>query len=226
VLAEHLLAEILPGELVLEAIATLVERLVAFRSADKRFEESIPRILRFAGITRLFRRPESRPLLEVLYERVLRLAYIRDDPQFWLQLAMARLESAQWLETEKALETAYQKAKARPGYREYMLNNQMARFLLMSGIAGYQEDLDQCALQACQLIAARLTERGGEIDIYAYRLIEPLLDFRNITKQRLGTAAKSVIATTLDQAKNALEAARLRRDLDHEEERVWRALRG
>ena len=40
ILAEHLLAEILPGALVLEAIATLVERLVSFRAADHRFEES------------------------------------------------------------------------------------------------------------------------------------------------------------------------------------------
>lgn len=224
VLAEHLLAEILPGPIVLEAIATMVERLVSFRSADQRFEESIPRILRFAGITRLFRRPEVRPLLEALYERVLRQSYIREDPQFWLQLAMARLESAQWLETEKALETAYGKAKARPGYRDYMLNNQMARFLLVSGAAGYQKDLDQCAIRACELMRGRLTERGGEIDIYAYRLVDPLLNFRNVTKTKLGTAAKSIIATTLEQAKNALTTARLRRELDAEEERVWRSL--
>lgn len=224
VLAEHLLAEILPGSLVFEAISTLVERLVSFRSADQRFEESIPRILRFAGITRLFRGPKNRPLLESLYERVLRQSYIRDDPQFWLQLAMARLESGQWLETEKALETAYQKAKSRPGYREYMLNNQMAHFLLLSGAAGYQVDLDQCALRACELMGSRLTERGGEIDIYAYRLVDPLVKFRNVHGASLGVAAKSTIKTTLEQAKNSLSVARRRRELDNEEERVWKRL--
>jgi hypothetical protein len=225
ILAEHLLAEILPGPLVLESIAFLIERLVAFRLADERFDESIPRILRFAGITRLFKNRTRRPLLEVLYERVLRIGYIREDPQFWLQLAMARLESAQWLETERALETAYQKAKARPSYRAYMLHNQMARFLLVSGAAGYQADLDECAIKACELMSARMTERGGEIDIYAYRLVDPLLHFRNLKGAELGAGAKSVVTTTLDQARSALAAARQRRELDHEEERVWRTLK-
>lgn len=224
VLAEHLLAEILPGSLVLDAIASLVERLVGFRDADPRFEESIPRILRFAGITRLFRGNGRREFLEALYERVLKLAYIRDDPQFWLQLAMARLEGEQWLETDKALQTAYQKAKSRLGYRTYMLDNQMARFLLLSGVAGYQSDVDQCALQACELMRSRLSERGGEIDIYAYRLVAPLITFRNVLKVKLGAAAQTTIAATLEGAKSTLATARSRRELDEEEERVWRTL--
>jgi hypothetical protein len=226
VLAEHLLAEILPGSLVLEAIAVLVERLVSFRDADSRFEESIPRILRFAGITRIFRGQERRHFLESLYERVLRLAYIRGDPQFWLQLAMARVEGEQWLEADKALQTAYEMAKSRPGYRTYMLDNQMARFLLLSGVAGYQTDLDECALKSCEMMRSRLIERGGEIDIYAYRLVEPLITFRQTMKAKLGTAAISSIATTIERAKNTLASARARRELDDEEERVWRMLNG
>ncbi|RAK68492.1 SIR2 family protein [Phenylobacterium kunshanense] len=225
VLSEHLLAEVLPGSLVLESIAAMVERLVSFRDADSRFEESIPRILRFAGVTRLFRGGERRHFLEALYERVLKLGYIRDDPQFWLQLAMARAEGAHWLEADKALQTAYEKAKARPGYRTYMLDNQMARFLLVSGVAGYQKDLDQAAIRACELMGARLAERGGEIDIYAYRLVDPLLTFRNATKSRIGAASTAVIVGTLERAKEVLSLVRNRRELDDEEERVWRLLK-
>ena len=100
----------------------------------------------------------------------------------------------------------------------------MRGFLLLSGVAGYQEDLDRCALQACELMGARLTERGGEIDIYAYRLVDPLMNFRSAAKMKLGAAATAAVATTLERAKNTLGSARARRDLDDEEQRVWRLL--
>lgn len=225
ILAEHLLAEILPSAVTLEAMATLVERLVAFRGADSRFEESIPRILRFAGVTKIFRRSPERHLLEALYERVLRMSYIRADPQFWLQLAMARMEGAQWLAAEKALETAYANAKARPGYRTYMLDNQMARFLLTSATAGYKRDVDQCAVEACALFTGRFVERAGEIDIYAYRLVEPLLAFRAALSSQLSAASKAVVTNALEKARSGLASARGRRELDDEEERVWLSLR-
>jgi hypothetical protein len=86
VLAEHILSELVPPAISFSAIRLLVERLVDFREADWRFEESTGRILRFAIVTRIFRVPSSRQFIINLYEAILDIGFLRDDPQFWLQL--------------------------------------------------------------------------------------------------------------------------------------------
>ncbi|MFC7557412.1 hypothetical protein ACFQU7_42125 [Pseudoroseomonas wenyumeiae] len=129
ILAEYLLSELVPPAVAFSAVRLLVESLVDFRDADWRFEESIGRLLRFAIVTRIFRSPTSRPFIISLYEAILDIGFLREDPQFWLQLAMARVDQRQWLPARTALDTAYDRASSRPAYNTYMLDNQMARFL-------------------------------------------------------------------------------------------------
>lgn len=224
-LAEYLLSELVPPAIASSAVRLLVERLVDFRDADWRFEESIGRLLRFAIVTRIFRRPASRPFIISLYEAILNIGFLREDPQFWLQLAMARMDQRQWLPARTALDTAYERARSRPAYNTYMLDNQMTRFLFTSAIAGNPADLDADAIRACELMAPRLAGRGENLDIYAFRLVDPLLQFADAFRSRLGDAAKGAVSATIGKAKAAIAALRSMRELDNEEERVWRQLR-
>lgn len=225
VLAEHLLSENLSGNVVFSAVEVMIERLVDFRRADSRYEESIPRILRFANVTRLFRRSDRRHFIGVLYERVLRIEYIREDPQFWLQLSMARMEKEDWLEAEKALQSAYGKARARPAYRTYMLDNQMARFLLTSSVAGYSKNIEECAIRAKTLMGSRFMERSGDIDIYAYRLMEPMISFRDKFKLDLSKESINSINEIIRRGKEILLKTQSMRSLDSEEDHILRLLK-
>jgi hypothetical protein len=226
ILAEYVLSELVPPAVASSAVRLLVERLIDFRDADWRFEESVGRLLRFAIVTRIFRKPSSRKFIISLYEAILNIGFLRQDPQFWLQLAMARMDQHQWLTARTALDTAYERARSRPAYNTYMLDNQMTRFLFTNATAGNQTDLDADAIRACELMAPRLAGRGENLDIYAFRLVEPLLQFADAFRNRLGDAAKEAVNVTIRKAKSAIGAQRGLRDLDNEEERVWRQFRG
>ncbi len=226
ILSEYLLSELVPPAISASAMRLLVERLVDFKDADWRFEESIGRVLRFAVITRIFRQGHSREFIASLYEAILNIGYLREDPQFWLQLAMARMDQRQWEPTRKALNTAYEKSKSRPAYNTYMLDNQMSKFLFTNATAGQPCDLDADAILACEFMVPRLSSHGANVDIYAFRLVEPLLQFADAFRSRLGVSAKATVEATIAKAKASMAAVRSARSLDNEEERVWRQLRG
>ena len=102
ILSEYLLSELVHPAISASTVRLLVERLVDFKDADWRFEESIGRVLRFAVIARIFKHPNSRDFIVSLYEAILIIGYLREDPQFWLQLAMARMDQQQWEPARKA----------------------------------------------------------------------------------------------------------------------------
>lgn len=226
VLAEHILAHIIEPSGVHDALKLLLERAIDFRGADTRYVEALPALLRFAFVTRVFRGQSARELILSYYESALMFSVVRDDPQFWLQLAMARIEFLDWEPASKALETAYQKAKRLPAYLTYMLDNQKARFLLMSANSGYPADLDESAKEACAIIQSRLVVRGGEVDVYAFRVIYPLLAFLDKFGPSLHATTLALIRSTLRQAEAVLRQARQHRVLSSEEERALRTLSG
>ena len=226
ILSEYVLSELVSPALSASTLRLLVERFVDFKDADWRFEKSIGRILRFAIIARIFKHSNSREFIISLYEAILIIGYLREDPQFWLQLAMARMDQPQWEPARKALDTAYDKARLRPAYNTYMLDNQMSRFLFLNATGGQPCDLNADAIRACDLMTRRLSVRGGSIDMYAFRLVQPLLDFADKFRSGLGDGAKAAVRDTISKAKSSIVALRSTRTLDSEEERVWRQLRG
>lgn len=226
VLAEHLLAHVIAPAAVYDALRILVERVVDFRDADTRYADALPNILRFAFVSRVFQGPSARELILAYYESALMFAVVRDDPQFWLQLAMARMEFLDWEPARAALDSAYQKARRRPAYLTYMIDNQKARFLLMSATAGFPSDIDENAKTACEIIQSRLTVRDGEVDVHSFRLIYPLLTFFDRFKAEIQSTTRQLIRTTLRQAESTLQSARQHRRLSTEEERAYRTLRG
>lgn len=224
VLAEHILAQVVAPSAVHDALKLLLERVIDFREADTRYVEALPAMLRFAFVTRVFRGQSARELILSYYEAALMFAAVREDPQFWLQLAMARIEFLDWEPASKALETAYQKAKRLPAYMTYMIDNQKARFLLMSATGGHPSDLNLNAKEACEIIQSRLAVRGGEVDVYSFRLIYPLLAFLDKFGSSIHSATLSLIRSTLRQAEAILRQARQHRMLSSEEERDLRTL--
>lgn len=224
ILAEHVLSTLLPGALCLNALTRLVTQLVDFREADWRYEEAIPSILRFAVVTRIFRDKDRRSLVISLYERILDISFLREDPQFWLQFAMARMEDEDWLSAEKCLETAYQKARTKRNYRTYKLDNQKIRFLLLATVAGYLPDCSKSALEACNLINQRVTEMRRDIDVYAYRNVPPLIRFQTAFARVLNAAATSAVIQCMETLLERLRRARRSRTLSDEEERYFKAL--
>jgi hypothetical protein len=226
VLSEYLLSELVPPAISASTLRLLVERLVDFKDADWRFDDSIASVLRFSIISRIFKLPNSRDFILSLYESLFTIGYLREDPQFWLQLGMARMGQDQWEPARKALDTAYDKAKSRPGYNTYMLDNQMSKFLFSNAMAGQPCDLNADSIQACKLMTRRLSGRGENLDMYAFWLVEPLLQFADKFRSQLDARAKAAIAVTIAKAKSTIGALRSMRKLDNDAERVWRQLRG
>jgi hypothetical protein len=81
-------------------------------------------------------------------------------------------------------------------------------------------------IQACDLMTRRLSGRGENLDMYAFWLVEPLLQFADKFRSQLGAAAKATIGTTIAKAKSTIGELRSIRKLDNDEERLWRQLRG
>ncbi|MBX9616087.1 MAG: SIR2 family protein [Caulobacteraceae bacterium] len=220
ILSEHALARVIPAEICLDVLDHLITRLVQFRSADWRYEESISRILRFAIITKIFAGKSRRPFLIRLYEKVLEIGYLREDPQFWLQLAMARMEENEFEPAKLCLDTAYQRAKSRPKYRTYMLDNQQIRWLTGSCVSGQNHNIDHAAIETSRLLTERLSGMGGELDDYLIRVTHPIGHFWDKFATKLSDSARVALQDAMVEMLEAIDDHRAKWQLSDDERRI------
>lgn len=184
ILAEFLLARCLPVELVFSAIVTMIDALTTLQGADWRYEESLPSLMKFSIISKIFPDTGRRKFVVPLYEHLLRHRMVRSNPHFWLQFAMARLEMGEFELTQKCLENAYTEARKRgSSYRLYMLDNQKVKFLLKSRMSSDAYDDKAAAFsEAVTLFATQVRSVQGGIDVHVLRLVEPLIQYRELFK--------------------------------------------
>ncbi|GAA4040464.1 SIR2 family protein [Parerythrobacter jejuensis] len=144
------------------------------------FEENLKELMKFRFLRRLFGNTEaSAILIGQVYRKLSNAPRIRNNPQFWLQYAMSRMEIDDLEGAERYIKTALSKAKARGAdYSPFQIIDQRARLFLMKNARNRDYYSEGEVRDALQDLYGLLDDRGYDV-VYAMRsmpLIEGFLE--------------------------------------------------
>lgn len=178
VLAEFLIREGFPPELVLSTLTILVRRLSEWAHSGDQYKDFMREIMRFAVVGRIFEGAGKSDFIVSFYESVRSLDYCRSNPAFWLQYAMARMAREEYGLAGTMLATAEGQARQRQHYNLFQIHNQKARYLLLSRARTESfSDYDAAYMNAFQIISSQIRDGKGKRDPYPLRLILPHAEF-------------------------------------------------
>jgi hypothetical protein len=139
------------------------------------FRENLKELMKFRFLTRLFGEGESAvKLIGAVYSRLSKAHYIRDNPQFWLQYAMSRIEVLDLESAETYLNTALGLAEKRgASYSPFQIIDQRARLFFVKNTSAGKSFKRSEISTAVKDLRGLLEKSSGEIT-YLYRSV-PLI---------------------------------------------------
>lgn len=141
------------------------------------FRENLKELMRFRFLTRLFGDSDaSGVLIGRVYRRLSQAPRIRNNPQFWLQYAMSRMEADDLEGAETYIKTSLSKAEARGAdYYQYQILDQRARLFFIKNT----RMKDRYSEGEIRIAVSDLSDLNKENDdvIYAMRSMPLVEDF-------------------------------------------------
>jgi hypothetical protein len=191
-----------------EVFSTIVQR-TADSAGDGRlgqiFRENLKELMKFRFLTRLFGDGDDAvTLINRVYVKLSKARYIRNNPQFWLQFAMSRMEVDDLVNAETYLNTALGLAAERgQDYSPWQILDQRARLFLRKNAK--EQPLKRAELkQALIDLNGLLDNTDGEL-IYLYRSAPLILKLLEAKIDDLDAEIRSDVIALLDRIKDAGE---------------------
>lgn len=209
VLAEFLLSRCLPPQTAFDAITTMIDVLTGFVGADWRYEESLPLLMKYSIIAKIFPDTTRRDFIVPFYEHLLRHKTVKTNPHYWLQFAMARMERAEFDIVQKCLENAYIEARKRgPTYKTYMLDNQKIKFLLKSrSKSDNYPDKHEAFAESIKLFSSQVKGIKAGVDVHVLRLVEPLNQYQEQFGATIGKDLKDFLRKEMIELRRRVDFA-------------------
>ena len=182
ILRHHFVEE--DRDLLVDAYSTIVLR-TAESANDYRsgwdFVENLKELMKFRFLTRLFGDEESATrLIGQVYRRLSEAPRIRNNPQFWLQYSMSRMEVDDLPAAERYIGTALSKADERGAdYSPFQILDQRSRLFFLKNKRNnerYSESEIRTALIDLQSL---LEDKDGDI-VYSMRSLPLIEDFLEV----------------------------------------------
>ncbi|NVO55007.1 SIR2 family protein [Rhodobacteraceae bacterium B1Z28] len=176
IFAQYLLREFVSDREVLDELAELATQLDQAARGNTNFSKLKNFPKRYSFVERLFADKGKREKLVEYYETLRQRGLGINDPQFWLQYAIARMSFKDYPVARDLFDTAYAKAGGMTDYDTYQIDNHYARFLLESSVQG----ADWIAAEvnfwhAHEILLKQMSsKRQGH---YPYRVASNYLDF-------------------------------------------------
>ncbi len=114
-----------------EVIVECVRNAEHARRSDSYFGNIAKELMRFATLERILPDKGKRAALQNLYEELKNIPSIRENPQFWLQYAMARLSLGELEVARRYFEQSYSFAEKLNGYDTFQIDNHYCRLLFL-----------------------------------------------------------------------------------------------
>lgn len=116
--------------------------------------------------------------IDYYFDELRNLNFCRENPHYWLQYAILNLEKGQLELAKTQFDTAYSFAKKRSRFDTYQLDNQYARYLLLSQLAS--EDVKSC-MPTFREVHRILTNNlsPNKLKYYPYRVANLYVDIYN-----------------------------------------------
>lgn len=131
IMATAVLSGLVNAPTITDVIVECVRNAEHARRADSYFGTIAKELMRFATLERVLPEKGKRSALQNLYEEVKNIPTIRDNPQFWLQYAMARLSLGELNVARRYFEQSYSFAEKISGYDTFQIDNHYCRLLLL-----------------------------------------------------------------------------------------------
>lgn len=134
ILADWLLREMISGDLVVDRLIGIQERLGSASFSDIMFRNMSVLLTRFSVVEGILPEEKRREHLVRYYEALKTLPRFKDNELFWLQYAIARISIKDFGMAKIYFENAYKISKARK-FDTRQIDNHYARFLLERSIS-------------------------------------------------------------------------------------------
>jgi hypothetical protein len=200
IVSEHLLSRTLDINVIVDAVESILLEAVR-RKKERRFQAILSNLMAFSNLRRLLSgKPGNEGTIEQLFARLSRDVLINDEPLFWLQYSIAKLDAGDLPIAENFLKTAYVRAAKQKGFRTYQLDTHALRLLLIleaaespSSPIGRFADI----VAKTELIISMIGDESHRD--HAVRALEGFEEFVGKRKAGMGTQEKNVLVFLLSQ---------------------------
>ena len=150
---------------------------------------------------------DANDLIMRLYERLRHDERINDEPLFWLQYAIAATEANQLLAAEQFIQTSYNRALERTGFRTYQIDTQAFRILVLienRAQSGHPVTRIQQILDKLELLDSMLSEESHRH--FAIKVLEGIGPFIEKRGNDLTIPERTALMFWLSKVTGTLEA--------------------
>lgn len=174
-LAEHYLTSLADVNEVNDVLIEMFMQAHSLYKQTKDYEYFMRSVMSFSALQKLMPQHGLRPAIIKFYEAIQTTAFVRKNPHYWLQYAIARLSFNDELdEIAPYFEAAYVHAKS-SNYDPYQIDNHYARFLIAKANRETNADLAFAFYAEAKQILLNQTLR--EKKYYPYRVATGIQDF-------------------------------------------------
>ena len=131
IMATAVLSGLVNASIITAVIVECVRNAEQARRADSYFGNISKELSRFATLERVLPDKGKRTALQNLYEELKNIPFNRENPQFWLQYAMARLSLGELDVARRYFEQSYSFAERITGYDTFQIDNHYCRLLFL-----------------------------------------------------------------------------------------------
>ncbi|ALS98840.1 SIR2 family protein [Lacimicrobium alkaliphilum] len=192
----------------LQAIAKLLDR-----REDKGYEHTriFKSALRFSFVERVLPEENKKNNLRGYYQNLkVIVPWLKNDPHFWLQYAMANMPFKEYGKAQQYLDQAYSLAHKKAGYYTSNIDTQQARLHLLVSI----QERDDAAKMYAGFEKCHNLLRKLENDIYKFRQVEKYRDFYESCYSKLSRKNQNAFQHACRSMLNAIETGVEDRELN------------
>lgn len=167
--------------------------------------ENLKELMKFRFLTRLFGDDdEAVTLIGSVYKRLSAAPRIRDNPQFWLQYAMSRMEVDDLQSAESYLENALGLAKTKgKDYSPFQILDQRARLYLKKN--NRKAKFNRTEIRTAIVDLSDLSRHKDYEFIYPFRAVPLIRDFLETHIDNIDDELKVSVSSFLDEMKATSE---------------------
>lgn len=188
--------------------------------------ENLKELMRFRFLTKLFSSPVvGATAINAVYQRLSVVQRIRDNDQFWLQWAMARMEIDDLGNAETYLNTAIGLAdKKGEDYSQHQIKDQRTRLRFRKygkpkAVINKKEILEACT------DLKNLLKSNDDPLVHPLRSAKHILDFLEEKADKIDQVLASAIKEVIDMMKDKMPSSRLEKSQKGETEVIRKNVR-
>ena len=188
---------------VTETLQKIAKRFNEYRVKDYEQRNIFLATLRFSFVERLLSDTNKKASLKRYYENLkVSVGWLKNDPHFWLQYAMANITFKEYSKAQQFLDSSYSLAMRKDKYHTSNIDTQQARLLLLVAI---QESEVHKIFKGFSEAHSLLDKLDN--DVYKYRQVDMYGDFHSSCYEKLTRGNQVAFQQACKKMEKSIEKA-------------------